>query len=69
MAIHNTEERDGKLRTTMKLEPGERVALCRCLQSKQFPFCDGTHKTLPDSKAGPVIIEALREPTEAESSQ
>ncbi len=32
MAIHNTEERDGKLRTTMKLEPGERVALCRCLQ-------------------------------------
>jgi CDGSH-type Zn-finger protein len=61
MATHHTEERDGKLRTTIKLEPGERVALCRCLQSKNFPFCDGTHKTLPNSKAGPAIIEALRE--------
>lgn len=61
MAQHHTEERDGKLRTTLKLESGERVALCRCLHSKNFPFCDGTHKTLPGSKAGPVIVEALRE--------
>jgi CDGSH-type Zn-finger protein len=44
MAIHETEERNGKLRTVMKLEPGERVALCRCMRSAEFPFCDGTHK-------------------------
>ncbi len=44
MATHETEERNGKLRTVMKLEPGERVALCRCMRSKDFPFCDGTHK-------------------------
>lgn len=64
MAVHQTEEREGKLRTVLKLEPGERVAICRCLQSKNFPFCDGTHKTLPNSKAGPAIVEALTQPTE-----
>ena len=67
MAIHDTEERNGKLRTTMKLNPGERVALCRCMHSEEFPFCDGTHKAL-EGAAGPVIIEALTEPIEAESS-
>lgn len=59
MAIHETEERFGKLRTVIKLRPGERVALCRCMQSKEFPFCDGTHKQL-EGKTGPVIIEAVR---------
>jgi CDGSH-type Zn-finger protein len=66
MAIHETEERNGKLRTVMKLEPGERIALCRCMQSKNFPFCDGTHKTI-DGNTGPVIVEALETPIEAES--
>jgi CDGSH-type Zn-finger protein len=61
MAIHETEERNGKLRTVMKLEPGERVALCRCMRSKEFPFCDGTHKQI-EGTTGPVIIEALKEP-------
>ncbi|GIV08999.1 MAG: hypothetical protein KatS3mg019_1090 [Fimbriimonadales bacterium] len=65
MAIHETEERNGKLRTVMKLEPGERVALCRCMQSAEFPFCDGTHKQL-DNNTGPAIIEALTEPTETD---
>jgi len=65
MAIHETEERNGKRRTVMKLEPGERVALCRCMQSKNFPFCDGTHKTI-EGIAGPVIVEALEQPTGAE---
>ncbi len=63
MAIHETEERNGKLRTVMKLEPGERVALCRCMHSKEFPFCDGTHKQL-EGNTGPVIIEALKEAVE-----
>jgi CDGSH-type Zn-finger protein len=57
MAIHETEERNGKLRTVMKLEPGERVALCRCMRSAEFPFCDGTHKSIEGS-AGPAIVEA-----------
>ena len=61
MAIHETEERNGKLRTVMKLEPGERVALCRCMRSAEFPFCDGTHKSIEGS-AGPAIVEALKTP-------
>lgn len=64
MAIHETEERNGKLRTVMKLEPGERIALCRCMRSAEFPFCDGTHKTL-DGNAGPAIIEALETASDA----
>ena len=55
--LHSTEDRFGHLRTTVRLQKGEsRVALCRCFQSKDFPFCDGTHKTLP-TNAGPVIVE------------
>ncbi|MER3403235.1 MAG: hypothetical protein C4337_08125 [Armatimonadota bacterium] len=64
MAVHQTEEREGKLRTVLKLEPGERVAICRCLHSKTFPFCDGTHKTLPNSNAGPAIVEARTQSTD-----
>jgi len=57
MAEYSTELRNGHKRTTVKLQTGESVALCRCFQSKEFPFCDGTHKTL-DSDAGPVIVQA-----------
>ncbi|MFZ6019390.1 MAG: CDGSH iron-sulfur domain-containing protein [Chloroflexota bacterium] len=57
MAEHSTELRNGHKRTTVKLQTGESVALCRCFQSIEFPFCDGTHKTL-DSEAGPVIVQA-----------
>ena len=52
----NTEEFNGHPRTTVKLEPGERVALCRCFGSKKFPFCDGTHREHPGK--GPVVVEA-----------
>ncbi|WP_322806276.1 CDGSH iron-sulfur domain-containing protein [Thermanaerothrix sp.] len=60
MAEHTTENRAGHLRTTVHLEYGEVVALCRCFKSKQFPFCDGTHKTL-ESEVGPVIVHAPKE--------
>ncbi len=43
--------------TQVKLAPGEKVALCRCFQSKRFPFCDGTHKEHPGK--GPVIVESV----------
>jgi len=26
------------------VEPGEVIALCRCGQSEEKPFCDGTHR-------------------------
>lgn len=55
MPEHITEDRNGHLRTTVKLQPGEAVHLCRCWQSKTFPFCDGTHKQLPNNQ-GPVIV-------------
>ena len=56
MAQHSTEEINGHPRTTVKLEAGERIALCRCFGSKKFPMCDGTHREHPGK--GPVIVEA-----------
>ncbi|MCS6949263.1 MAG: CDGSH iron-sulfur domain-containing protein [Armatimonadota bacterium] len=56
MAKHSTEEIDGRPRTTVELEPGERVALCRCFKSNKFPFCDGTHRQYQG--VGPVIVQA-----------
>ncbi len=41
--------------TIVTLKPGEKVALCRCYHSKQFPFCDGSHKEHPGK--GPAIVE------------
>lgn len=57
MPEHSTEERNGHLRTEVKLGDGEKVALCRCFKSANFPFCDGTHKTI-DSTVGPAIVSA-----------
>ncbi|GAB4561657.1 MAG: hypothetical protein Kow0047_09170 [Anaerolineae bacterium] len=59
MAEVETQEFDGHKRTTVKLEPGERVALCRCFASGKFPYCDGTHRQHPG--LGPVIVEAKKE--------
>lgn len=64
MATHETEIRNGQKRTMIKLEPGERIALCRCFNSKNFPFCDGTHKEYPNQDRGPVIVEAPAPPPE-----
>ncbi len=44
--------------TTVKLQPGEKVALCRCFESKQFPFCDGSHKEYPGK--GPAVVEVAQ---------
>ena len=46
----------------MKLEfpEGEkRIALCRCWQSKKFPYCDGSHRAYcetTDDTLGPIIV-------------
>jgi len=51
------EDRQGHIRTEISLQPGERVKLCRCMKSKEFPWCDGIHKTLAGNPAGPVVVE------------
>jgi CDGSH-type Zn-finger protein len=68
MAEHKTEERNGHLRTEITLEPGERVALCRCFKSGNFPFCDGTHKTLPEN-VGPAIVAGAGKKEELKSDK
>jgi len=57
MAIVTNEDRKGHIRTTVVLEPGERVLLCRCFKSEIFPFCDGKHKEF-DNTIGPVAVQA-----------
>ncbi len=43
----------------MRIEPDEKIAICRCFESKNMPFCDGSHKNVPGK--GPVIIEVKKE--------
>ena len=61
MADFTTEPRDGHPRTTVRLEPGECIKLCRCFGSTIFPLCDGKthHEHLG---MGPVIIEVAPAP-------
>lgn len=45
----------------LSVNPGEKAVLCRCWQSKKFPYCDGAHlahnKRTGDN-LGPCIITA-----------
>ncbi len=46
-------------RETITLGPEERKALCRCWQSKTFPYCDGSHQAYNDRTGdtlGPIIV-------------
>lgn len=56
MANVTSEERDGRLRHTIELEPGEQVWLCRCWKSSKFPFCDGSHKQV-EGQVAPVGVK------------
>lgn len=58
MPEHSTIEKNGRLKTRIILKQGEAVELCRCMQTKDFPFCDGTHKHI-DTTAGPIVVEVL----------
>ncbi len=58
MAEHETIWGDHP-RTTVKVRPGEQIALCRCFQSRRFPFCDGSHREVPGR--GPVKVIVLQE--------
>jgi CDGSH-type Zn-finger protein len=63
MAEDKTEERLGRLRTSVELEPGENVAFCRCSGSKEFPSCDGTHKSCQHS-VGLAIVKVAEAKSE-----
>ncbi len=66
MATFTNEDRNGRIRTTMQLQPGERVKLCRCWRSKIFPYCDESHKQVADGH-GPLIVEVPQTSTESET--
>ncbi len=55
----STVEKGGHIRHVIKAEPGEQFMLCRCYQSKEFPFCDGSHRQI-DSTVGPAVIEVVQ---------
>ena len=42
------------------LEPGKKVAFCRCWKSKTFPYCDGSHRQIKphdnEGPLGPVVV-------------
>ena len=64
MAEVSSAEKNGHIRHIVKIQPGERIMLCRCYRSATFPFCDVSHAKCEDT-LGPVIIEAVV-PAEAE---
>lgn len=50
------------LEVTMEtLRVGDKKAFCRCLQSSEFPYCDGTHQTVGDVKPIVINIEDAQE--------
>lgn len=55
MSDINPEQHEARTKITVK--SGDTVALCRCWQSKKFPFCDGSHNKLEDN-VGPIIVES-----------
>lgn len=67
MADYRNEEINGRVRTTIELKPGEKIKLCRCQKSAEYPFCDGAHKKI-DTTIGPAVIIVL-EPTLHEASE
>jgi CDGSH-type Zn-finger protein len=52
-------EKNGHIRHMVKIQPDEKVMLCRCYKSATFPFCDIAHAKCEDA-LGPVIVEVGR---------
>ena len=51
-------EKNGHIRHNVKIQPGEKVMLCRCYRSATFPLCDLSHAKCQD-ELGPVIVEIV----------
>lgn len=48
------------MRQELEME-SDKVALCRCWQSKKFPYCDGSHREynrLNEDQLGPIIVSS-----------
>ncbi len=46
---------------------GKTLAFCRCWQSSEFPYCNGTHRTVnaeQGDQVGPVVVKAVLEEEE-----
>jgi CDGSH-type Zn-finger protein len=56
-------EKNGHIRHTVKIQPNEKVMLCRCYKSATFPFCDVSHRHTAD-ELGPIIVEVVQETEE-----
>jgi CDGSH-type Zn-finger protein len=52
-------EKNGHIGHFVKLQPGEKVMLCRCYKSATFPLCDLVHQKFQDT-LGPLIVEAVK---------
>ena len=52
-------EKNGHIGHFVKLQPGEKVLLCRCYKSTTFPLCDMVHQK-DNNTMGPLIVEALK---------
>lgn len=68
MPKHATEDRFGHLRTSIQIKPSERVSICRCGASKEWPFCDGAHKALPNN-LGPAVVTVEEDKDDAQSEE
>jgi CDGSH-type Zn-finger protein len=56
------------LGNTFTIPPGkDKIALCRCGQSKNRPFCDGTHKTCGFQAAELAVVPPAPTPAAPQS--
>lgn len=54
-------------RHSQTLDNSEKVAFCRCWQSQNFPYCDGSHRKVNEetgSNVGPVVVSCACAPSE-----
>lgn len=58
MATHKEVGTAETPRTEITIEPGEAIWVCRCMKSKKYPFCDGTHRDYDGY--GPAKVECAR---------
>jgi CDGSH-type Zn-finger protein len=63
MAIQTTEGAEHPV-TMITCAPGEKVGLCRCWESKKFPFCDGSHRQTAGKGPAVIVVPEAAKPEE-----
>ena len=53
-------EKNGHIGHFIKLQPGEKILLCRCYKSATFPLCDLVHQKY-EGTFGPLVVEAVKQ--------